>query len=156
MCPKRNKLFCFICLVMGGNQSACTQEGIHLCLFDTFKGTPNIGSGPMGYPIHPTLATLSASSFPGTPECPGTHSLLGIWIPVGLGAYTVLEEYWTFLVALFHCGVASSLFVPIMAKSGVCKRPHASVQYQVQRRQLREDSWPYLGLSSFRVPAASL
>ncbi|KAJ8959418.1 hypothetical protein NQ318_022108 [Aromia moschata] len=27
MCPKRNKLFCFICLVMGGNQSAWTQEG---------------------------------------------------------------------------------------------------------------------------------
>ncbi|KAJ8958045.1 hypothetical protein NQ318_002052 [Aromia moschata] len=26
-CPKRNKLFCFICLVMGGNQSAWTQEG---------------------------------------------------------------------------------------------------------------------------------
>ncbi|KAJ8949733.1 hypothetical protein NQ318_005054, partial [Aromia moschata] len=25
-CPKRNKLFCFICLVMGGNQSAWTQE----------------------------------------------------------------------------------------------------------------------------------
>ncbi|KAJ8952130.1 hypothetical protein NQ318_018466 [Aromia moschata] len=26
-CPKRNKLFCFICLVMGGNKSAWTQEG---------------------------------------------------------------------------------------------------------------------------------
>ncbi|KAJ8962818.1 hypothetical protein NQ318_001218, partial [Aromia moschata] len=26
-CPKRNKLFCFICLVMGGNQSAWIQEG---------------------------------------------------------------------------------------------------------------------------------
>ncbi|KAJ8949183.1 hypothetical protein NQ318_021676 [Aromia moschata] len=26
-CPKRNKLFCFICLVMGSNQSAWTQEG---------------------------------------------------------------------------------------------------------------------------------
>ncbi|KAJ8938739.1 hypothetical protein NQ318_016034 [Aromia moschata] len=26
-CPKRNKLFCFICLVMGGNQSVWTQEG---------------------------------------------------------------------------------------------------------------------------------
>ncbi|KAJ8960620.1 hypothetical protein NQ318_013912 [Aromia moschata] len=26
-CPKRNKLFCFICFVMGGNQSAWTQEG---------------------------------------------------------------------------------------------------------------------------------
>ncbi|KAJ8948343.1 hypothetical protein NQ318_019328 [Aromia moschata] len=26
-CPKRNELFCFICLVMGGNQSAWTQEG---------------------------------------------------------------------------------------------------------------------------------
>ncbi|KAJ8960884.1 hypothetical protein NQ318_020183 [Aromia moschata] len=26
-CPKRNKLFCFICLVMGGNRSAWTQEG---------------------------------------------------------------------------------------------------------------------------------
>ncbi|KAJ8962761.1 hypothetical protein NQ318_001159 [Aromia moschata] len=26
-CPKRNKLFCFICLVTGGNQSAWTQEG---------------------------------------------------------------------------------------------------------------------------------
>ncbi|KAJ8936729.1 hypothetical protein NQ318_007089 [Aromia moschata] len=25
-CPKRNKLFCFICLVMGGNQSVWTQE----------------------------------------------------------------------------------------------------------------------------------
>ncbi|KAJ8954918.1 hypothetical protein NQ318_016858, partial [Aromia moschata] len=25
--PKRNKLFCFICLLMGGNQSAWTQEG---------------------------------------------------------------------------------------------------------------------------------
>ncbi|KAJ8945854.1 hypothetical protein NQ318_002691 [Aromia moschata] len=25
--PKRNKLFCFICLVMGGNRSAWTQEG---------------------------------------------------------------------------------------------------------------------------------
>ncbi|KAJ8960581.1 hypothetical protein NQ318_013870 [Aromia moschata] len=25
-CPKRNKLFCFICLVMGGNRSAWTQE----------------------------------------------------------------------------------------------------------------------------------
>ncbi|KAJ8951580.1 hypothetical protein NQ318_020457 [Aromia moschata] len=25
-CP-RNKLFCFICLVMGGNQSTWTQEG---------------------------------------------------------------------------------------------------------------------------------
>ncbi|KAJ8947598.1 hypothetical protein NQ318_010110 [Aromia moschata] len=25
---KRNKLFCFICLVMGGNRSAGTQEGI--------------------------------------------------------------------------------------------------------------------------------
>ncbi|KAJ8937135.1 hypothetical protein NQ318_019398 [Aromia moschata] len=24
-CPERNKLFCFICLVMGGNQSAWTQ-----------------------------------------------------------------------------------------------------------------------------------
>ncbi|KAJ8942185.1 hypothetical protein NQ318_009204 [Aromia moschata] len=30
MCPKRNKLFCFICLVMGGNQSAWTQEGFSL------------------------------------------------------------------------------------------------------------------------------
>ncbi|KAJ8951358.1 hypothetical protein NQ318_009294 [Aromia moschata] len=30
--------------------------------------------GPMGYPIDPSLASLSASSFPGTPECPGTHS----------------------------------------------------------------------------------
>ncbi|KAJ8958708.1 hypothetical protein NQ318_016435 [Aromia moschata] len=28
MCPKTNKLFCFICLVMGGNQSAWTQEGM--------------------------------------------------------------------------------------------------------------------------------
>ncbi|KAJ8932107.1 hypothetical protein NQ318_012081 [Aromia moschata] len=27
-CPKRNKLFCFICLVMGGNQSTWTQEGL--------------------------------------------------------------------------------------------------------------------------------
>ncbi|KAJ8946261.1 hypothetical protein NQ318_004630 [Aromia moschata] len=27
MCPKRNKLFCVICLVMGGNQSTWTQEG---------------------------------------------------------------------------------------------------------------------------------
>ncbi|KAJ8962317.1 hypothetical protein NQ318_018296 [Aromia moschata] len=27
----------------------------------------------LGYPIDPTLASLSASSFPGTPECPGTH-----------------------------------------------------------------------------------
>ncbi|KAJ8948147.1 hypothetical protein NQ318_009234 [Aromia moschata] len=27
MCPKTNKLFCFICLVMGGNRSAWTQEG---------------------------------------------------------------------------------------------------------------------------------
>ncbi|KAJ8952776.1 hypothetical protein NQ318_008093 [Aromia moschata] len=27
----------------------------------------------MGYPIDPALASLSASSFPGTPECPGTH-----------------------------------------------------------------------------------
>ncbi|KAJ8956103.1 hypothetical protein NQ318_016557 [Aromia moschata] len=26
-CPKRNKLFCFVCLVMGGNQSAWTLEG---------------------------------------------------------------------------------------------------------------------------------
>ncbi|KAJ8960061.1 hypothetical protein NQ318_009503 [Aromia moschata] len=26
-CPKRNKLFCFICLVMSGNQSTWTQEG---------------------------------------------------------------------------------------------------------------------------------
>ncbi|KAJ8960037.1 hypothetical protein NQ318_009474 [Aromia moschata] len=26
-CPKRNKLFCFICLGMGGNRSAWTQEG---------------------------------------------------------------------------------------------------------------------------------
>ncbi|KAJ8951274.1 hypothetical protein NQ318_008177 [Aromia moschata] len=26
-CPKRNKLFCFICLVMSGNQSAWAQEG---------------------------------------------------------------------------------------------------------------------------------
>ncbi|KAJ8951107.1 hypothetical protein NQ318_021551 [Aromia moschata] len=28
-CPKRNKLFCFICLVMGGNRSAWTQEGCY-------------------------------------------------------------------------------------------------------------------------------
>ncbi|KAJ8943683.1 hypothetical protein NQ318_015172 [Aromia moschata] len=28
MCPKTNKRFCFICLVMGGNQSAWTQEGL--------------------------------------------------------------------------------------------------------------------------------
>ncbi|KAJ8946021.1 hypothetical protein NQ318_023269 [Aromia moschata] len=27
-CPKRNKLFCFICLVMSGNRSAWTQEGL--------------------------------------------------------------------------------------------------------------------------------
>ncbi|KAJ8958110.1 hypothetical protein NQ318_006039 [Aromia moschata] len=27
MCPKTNKLFCFICLVMGGNRSTWTQEG---------------------------------------------------------------------------------------------------------------------------------
>ncbi|KAJ8944365.1 hypothetical protein NQ318_017682 [Aromia moschata] len=27
MCHKRNKLFCFICLEMGGNQSTWTQEG---------------------------------------------------------------------------------------------------------------------------------
>ncbi|KAJ8938564.1 hypothetical protein NQ318_003165 [Aromia moschata] len=26
-CPKRNKLFCFICLVMSDNRSAWTQEG---------------------------------------------------------------------------------------------------------------------------------
>ncbi|KAJ8940846.1 hypothetical protein NQ318_005292 [Aromia moschata] len=26
-CPKRNKLFCFIYLVMGGNQSVWIQEG---------------------------------------------------------------------------------------------------------------------------------
>ncbi|KAJ8947068.1 hypothetical protein NQ318_019963 [Aromia moschata] len=26
-CPKRNKLFYFICLVIGGNRSAWTQEG---------------------------------------------------------------------------------------------------------------------------------
>ncbi|KAJ8948519.1 hypothetical protein NQ318_000059 [Aromia moschata] len=26
-CPKRTKLFCFICLVMGANQSAWTQKG---------------------------------------------------------------------------------------------------------------------------------
>ncbi|KAJ8946035.1 hypothetical protein NQ318_023284 [Aromia moschata] len=26
-CPKRNKLFCFICLVIGGNRSAWTQAG---------------------------------------------------------------------------------------------------------------------------------
>ncbi|KAJ8949010.1 hypothetical protein NQ318_005184 [Aromia moschata] len=28
MCPKRNKLFCFICLVMGGNRSAWAQKGV--------------------------------------------------------------------------------------------------------------------------------
>ncbi|KAJ8959365.1 hypothetical protein NQ318_022051 [Aromia moschata] len=31
MCPKTNKLFCFICLVMGGNRSAWTQEGFKFC-----------------------------------------------------------------------------------------------------------------------------
>ncbi|KAJ8941124.1 hypothetical protein NQ318_007706 [Aromia moschata] len=30
MCPKTNKMFCFICLVMGGNRSAWTQDGIFL------------------------------------------------------------------------------------------------------------------------------
>ncbi|KAJ8946246.1 hypothetical protein NQ318_004615 [Aromia moschata] len=42
-------------------------------LYNCKRGTPNIGSGPMGYPIDPSLASLSASSFPGTPECPGTY-----------------------------------------------------------------------------------
>ncbi|KAJ8961872.1 hypothetical protein NQ318_021490 [Aromia moschata] len=39
-CPKRNKLFCFICLVMGGNQSAWTQEGASACGHWTIDAIP--------------------------------------------------------------------------------------------------------------------
>ncbi|KAJ8944765.1 hypothetical protein NQ318_000664 [Aromia moschata] len=58
MCPKRNKLFCFICLVMGGNQSAWTQEecvgkGIRPVLL-TSRHRPSEASQP--FPIQ--VATL--------------------------------------------------------------------------------------------------
>ncbi|KAJ8968475.1 hypothetical protein NQ317_013970 [Molorchus minor] len=36
-------------------------------------GTPSMGSGPIGYIADPSLASRSASSFPRTPECPGTQ-----------------------------------------------------------------------------------
>ncbi|KAJ8953912.1 hypothetical protein NQ318_019152 [Aromia moschata] len=36
MCPKTNKLFCFICLVMGGNRSAWTQETLWLLETSSF------------------------------------------------------------------------------------------------------------------------
>ncbi|KAJ8957395.1 hypothetical protein NQ318_004875, partial [Aromia moschata] len=38
MCPKTNKLFCFICLVMGGNRSAWTQEGELFLFRNSFCG----------------------------------------------------------------------------------------------------------------------
>ncbi|KAJ8985414.1 hypothetical protein NQ317_017043 [Molorchus minor] len=38
-------------------------------------GTPSMGSGPIGYIADPSLASRSASSFPRTHECPGTHFL---------------------------------------------------------------------------------
>ncbi|KAJ8967870.1 hypothetical protein NQ317_006186 [Molorchus minor] len=36
-------------------------------------GTPSMCSGPIGYIDKPSLTSLSASSFPRTPECPGTQ-----------------------------------------------------------------------------------
>ncbi|KAJ8959199.1 hypothetical protein NQ318_022461 [Aromia moschata] len=42
-CPKRNKLFCFICLVMGGNRSAWTQDGI----FDSMKRKRKKAANPI-------------------------------------------------------------------------------------------------------------
>ncbi|KAJ8957015.1 hypothetical protein NQ318_012182 [Aromia moschata] len=38
MCHKTNKLFCFICLVMGGNRSAWTQEGFIIISWNTLAG----------------------------------------------------------------------------------------------------------------------
>jgi len=35
---------------------------------------PTAGSGPTNFELLPFLANSSALSFPGTPECPGTHA----------------------------------------------------------------------------------
>ncbi|KAJ8943199.1 hypothetical protein NQ318_000680 [Aromia moschata] len=51
---------------------ACTNTRSNLSRTSKLMTIDN--AGPMGYPIDPTLASLSASSFPGTPECPGIHS----------------------------------------------------------------------------------
>ncbi|KAJ8962263.1 hypothetical protein NQ318_018241, partial [Aromia moschata] len=50
MCPKTNKLFCFICLVMGGNRSAWTQEGLARALSRDLHGRVDF---PLGLRVHP-------------------------------------------------------------------------------------------------------
>ncbi|KAJ8948344.1 hypothetical protein NQ318_019329 [Aromia moschata] len=41
-CPKRNKLFCFICLLIGGNRSAWTQEGLLKRVRQLLDKVPNV------------------------------------------------------------------------------------------------------------------
>ncbi|KAJ8948484.1 hypothetical protein NQ318_000020 [Aromia moschata] len=58
-CPKRNKLFCFIYLVMGGNQSAWTLEGnleIIKC-----NSSMNKDNGPI--PTSPLFALINKDSY---------------------------------------------------------------------------------------------
>ncbi|KAJ8953126.1 hypothetical protein NQ318_017153 [Aromia moschata] len=56
-CPKRNKLFCFIWLVMVGNRSAWTQEG---------GGVNGAAYRASRRPLPLTAASLSAHKFNGT------------------------------------------------------------------------------------------
>ncbi|KAJ8943000.1 hypothetical protein NQ318_008318 [Aromia moschata] len=44
MCPKTNKLFCFICLVMGGNRSAWTQERVCKLSNETGNVAPDLAT----------------------------------------------------------------------------------------------------------------
>ncbi|KAJ8958147.1 hypothetical protein NQ318_006084 [Aromia moschata] len=73
-CPKRNKLFCFICLVMGGNRSAWTQEGTALLLL---KGSLSSAwpSPPLSPPqnqlcwLPPLGSSRSCLAIPGLSIC---------------------------------------------------------------------------------------
>ncbi|KAJ8933139.1 hypothetical protein NQ318_003167 [Aromia moschata] len=67
MCPKTNKLFCFICLVMGGNRSTWTQEGVTKShkpdVMDSDSAHRNLTFGK-GYTQHPHIRTFSFRKIP--------------------------------------------------------------------------------------------
>ena len=58
--------------------SFCNQvsTSFRACLYDI----PRVGSGPNGNEFAPFLASSSASSFPSTPEWPGTHARVTLFV----------------------------------------------------------------------------
>ena len=68
---KSRFLYCDKCFL-------CMKFLISCFIQDLENGTK--GSGPTGVQDDPSFATVSASSLPATPSCPGTHFNMTVWM----------------------------------------------------------------------------